>query len=174
MGELRVAAVLGAGTMGHGIGQVLAQVEYYGLGFEYFSHYPKWIERVTKEDVQRVARQYLDPQHYALVERMQADDDPSVQRLASALLVRWRVTQKDNVADAAVPALELAEGDRLATLPGPDPALDREGGRDARAKREVERGAVATCRPEPDLGERRASDVRAHGERAQVGEDRFR
>ena len=49
------------------LAQVLAQVEYYGLGFEYFSHYPKWIERVTKEDVQRVAKQYLDPQHYALV-----------------------------------------------------------------------------------------------------------
>lgn len=49
------------------LAQVLAQVEYYGLGFEYFSQYPKWIERVTKDDVQRVARQYLDPQHYALV-----------------------------------------------------------------------------------------------------------
>ena len=49
------------------LAQVLAQVEYFGLGFEYFSQYPKWIERVTKEDVQRVAKQYLDPQHYALV-----------------------------------------------------------------------------------------------------------
>ncbi|MBH0197854.1 MAG: insulinase family protein [Nitrospira sp.] len=46
---------------------VLAQVEFFGLGFEYFSQYPKWIERVTKEDVQRVAKQYLNPQHYALV-----------------------------------------------------------------------------------------------------------
>ncbi len=49
------------------LAQVLAQVEYYGLGFEYFTQYPNWIERVTKEDVQRVAKQYLDPQHYALV-----------------------------------------------------------------------------------------------------------
>jgi zinc protease len=47
--------------------QVLAQVEFYGLGFDYFSRYTKWIERVTKEDVLRVAKQYLDPQHYALV-----------------------------------------------------------------------------------------------------------
>ena len=46
---------------------VLAQVEFFGMGFEYFSQYPKWIERVTKEDVQRVAKQYLNPQHYALV-----------------------------------------------------------------------------------------------------------
>jgi len=49
------------------LAQVLAQVEFYGLGFEYFSQYPKWIERVAKEDVQRVAKQYLDPQRYALV-----------------------------------------------------------------------------------------------------------
>jgi zinc protease len=49
------------------LAHVLAQVEFYGLGFEYFSQYPKWIERVTKEDVQRVAKQYLDPQRYALV-----------------------------------------------------------------------------------------------------------
>lgn len=49
------------------LAQVLAQVEFYGLGFEYFSQYPKWIDRVTKEDVQRVAKQYLDPQRYALV-----------------------------------------------------------------------------------------------------------
>ncbi len=47
--------------------QVLAQVEFYGLGFDYFSRYTKWIERVTKEDVLRVAKQYLDPQRYALV-----------------------------------------------------------------------------------------------------------
>ncbi len=47
--------------------QVLSQVEFYGLGFDYFSQYTKWIDRVTKEDVQRVAKQYLDPQHYALV-----------------------------------------------------------------------------------------------------------
>ncbi|MEY4704718.1 MAG: hypothetical protein RL042_914 [Nitrospirota bacterium] len=49
------------------LAQVLAQVEFYGLGFEYFSDYTKWIDRVTKEDVQRVAKQYLDPKHYALV-----------------------------------------------------------------------------------------------------------
>ncbi len=47
--------------------QTLAQVEFFGLGFDYFSQYPKWIERVTKEDVLRAAKLYLDPQHYALV-----------------------------------------------------------------------------------------------------------
>jgi zinc protease len=49
------------------LARMLAQVEFFGLGFEYFNQYPKWIERVTKEDVQRVAKQYLNPQHYALV-----------------------------------------------------------------------------------------------------------
>lgn len=49
------------------LANVLAQVEFFGLGFDYFTQYPKWIERVTKEDVQRVAKQYLNPQHYALV-----------------------------------------------------------------------------------------------------------
>jgi zinc protease len=49
------------------LAHMLAQVEFYGLGFEYFSDYPKWIDRVTKEEVQRVAKQYLDPKRYALV-----------------------------------------------------------------------------------------------------------
>lgn len=49
------------------LAQVLAQVEFFGLGFDYFTQYPKWIERVTKDDVLRVAKQYLDPQRYALV-----------------------------------------------------------------------------------------------------------
>jgi len=49
------------------LAQTLAQVEFFGLGFDYFTQYPKWIERVTKEDVLRVAKLYLDPQRYALV-----------------------------------------------------------------------------------------------------------
>ncbi|MGH7181274.1 MAG: M16 family metallopeptidase [Nitrospiraceae bacterium] len=49
------------------LANVLTQVEFYGLGLGYFSEYPKWIDRVTKEDVQRVAKQYLDPKRYALV-----------------------------------------------------------------------------------------------------------
>lgn len=47
--------------------KILGQVEFYGLGFEYFTQYTAWINRVTKEDVQRVANQYLNPQRYALV-----------------------------------------------------------------------------------------------------------
>jgi zinc protease len=47
--------------------EVLALVELYGLGLDYFSHYPKLIDQVTKEDVLRVAKQYLHPHRYALV-----------------------------------------------------------------------------------------------------------
>jgi zinc protease len=49
------------------LANVLAQVEFYNLGLDYFTQYPKAIEKVTKDDVQRVAKQYLDVQHYALV-----------------------------------------------------------------------------------------------------------
>jgi zinc protease len=49
------------------LANVLAQVEFYNLGLDYFTNYPKAIEKVTKDDVLRAAKQYLDPQHYALV-----------------------------------------------------------------------------------------------------------
>lgn len=49
------------------LADILSQVEFYGLGFDYFTQYPRWIERVTKEDVLRVAKQYLHPDRYALV-----------------------------------------------------------------------------------------------------------
>jgi len=49
------------------LAQVLSLVELYGLGLDYFSQYPHWIEKVTKEDVLRVAKQYLHPNRYALV-----------------------------------------------------------------------------------------------------------
>lgn len=49
------------------LAEVLTQVEFYGLGLDYFTQYPSWIEKVTKADVLRVARQYLNPTTYALV-----------------------------------------------------------------------------------------------------------
>lgn len=49
------------------LADVLALVELYDLGLDYFSRYPKLIEQVTKEDVLRVAKQYLHPNRYALV-----------------------------------------------------------------------------------------------------------
>jgi len=49
------------------LAEVLGLVELYGLGLDYFSRYPKLIEQVTKDDVLRVAKQYLHPNRYALV-----------------------------------------------------------------------------------------------------------
>ena len=49
------------------LAEVAGQVEFYGLGLDYFTEYPRWIEKVTKEDVLRVAEKYLHPDRYALV-----------------------------------------------------------------------------------------------------------
>jgi zinc protease len=49
------------------LAEVVSLVEFYNLGLDYFTQYPRWIERVTKEDVLRVAKQYLHPDRYALV-----------------------------------------------------------------------------------------------------------
>ncbi len=46
---------------------ILASVEFHGLGLDYFENYPGEINRVTQEDVLRVAKKYLHPDHYALV-----------------------------------------------------------------------------------------------------------
>jgi zinc protease len=42
-------------------------VEYYGLGLDYIDRYPAIINAITKEDILRVARKYLDPANYVLV-----------------------------------------------------------------------------------------------------------
>ncbi len=47
--------------------QFLLQVQFYGLGLDYIDRYPGYIRAVTKEDVQKVARQYLHPDNYLLV-----------------------------------------------------------------------------------------------------------
>jgi len=45
----------------------LVAVEYYGLGSDYIDKYPAYINSVTREDVLRVAKKYLDPVNYVLV-----------------------------------------------------------------------------------------------------------
>jgi zinc protease len=47
-------------------GQLLA-VERFGLGFDYLQQYRKAVAAVTPEDVQAVARKYLDPERLVLV-----------------------------------------------------------------------------------------------------------
>jgi zinc protease len=38
----------------------------YGLGFDRFQKYAQLIEKVSREDVQRVCRKYIDLENYAL------------------------------------------------------------------------------------------------------------
>jgi zinc protease len=49
------------------LANLLTMVEFYGLGLDYFDHYPRAIRAVTREDVRRVAAAHLDPERYALV-----------------------------------------------------------------------------------------------------------
>ncbi len=46
---------------------LLPLMEYHQLGLDYFKKYPGYINAVTREEVLRVARKYLNPEHYALV-----------------------------------------------------------------------------------------------------------
>jgi zinc protease len=45
----------------------LVAIEYYGLGIDYIYKYPEYINAVTRDDVLRVAKKYLDPDDFILV-----------------------------------------------------------------------------------------------------------
>ena len=49
------------------IADFFAAVEFYNLSLDYIKKYPDYINSVTKDDVLRVARKYLDPENYVLV-----------------------------------------------------------------------------------------------------------
>jgi len=49
------------------IAGMLASVEIYGLGLDYPQTYPRLINAVTREDIQRVAKKYLHPDKMAIV-----------------------------------------------------------------------------------------------------------
>jgi zinc protease len=49
------------------IADFLVEAETYGLGFDYLERYPEIIRNITVEDVTRVARTYLDPEHLTTV-----------------------------------------------------------------------------------------------------------
>jgi zinc protease len=55
-------------------GQLLA-IERFGLGFDYLQQYRKAVAAVTPEDVQAVARKYIDPEHMVLVAAGALDKD---------------------------------------------------------------------------------------------------
>jgi zinc protease len=47
--------------------KLLAAIEFYGLGLDYPEKYPQFINQVTREEILRVARQYLQPEKFLLV-----------------------------------------------------------------------------------------------------------
>ena len=49
------------------IANFLVAVEYYRLGTDYINKYPVYINSITKEEVLRVAKKYLDPEKFILV-----------------------------------------------------------------------------------------------------------
>lgn len=49
------------------ITDMLVAVEYYNLGPDYITRYPDYIKSITKDDIIRVARKYLDSDNYTLV-----------------------------------------------------------------------------------------------------------
>ncbi|MBI4698562.1 MAG: insulinase family protein [Nitrospirae bacterium] len=52
---------------GKRIANFLIAVEYYGLGMDYIDKYPIYINSVTKDDVLKAAKKYLDPENFTLV-----------------------------------------------------------------------------------------------------------
>ena len=51
----------------HKVASFLAQVEFFQLGLDYPNRYPDLVRKVTREDVQRVAREYLHPEKLIIV-----------------------------------------------------------------------------------------------------------
>jgi zinc protease len=49
------------------ISEFLPLIDYYELGDNYITKYPEYIEKVTKEDIKRVAQKYLNTDSYILV-----------------------------------------------------------------------------------------------------------
>jgi zinc protease len=49
------------------ISEFLPLIDYYQLGDNYITKYPEYIEKVTKEDIKRVAQKYLNTDSYILV-----------------------------------------------------------------------------------------------------------
>ena len=91
------------------IASFILQIELYGLGLDYAERYPKLIEAVTKEDVQRVAKKYLHPDALILV---------AVTNQSEAAINVASLKRVAEGAPASVPAVS-APGATQASQPAP-------------------------------------------------------
>jgi zinc protease len=87
------------------IASFMLQIELYGLGLDYAERYPKLIAAVTKDEIQRVAKQYLHPDALILV---------AVTNQAEAAI---NVANLERIAEGA-PASAPASSEPASTAPG--------------------------------------------------------
>jgi zinc protease len=67
-----------------GVAQILLDIERYGLGLDYLLRYPDLVNGVTVDDVQEMARKYLQPEAYVLAVAGPGLDEERVPAAAAA------------------------------------------------------------------------------------------
>ena len=90
-------------------------LEFYGFPKDYYVKYPSMIEKVTAEDVQRVAKKYVNPAQLAvLVVGNEKEFEKPLASLGSVTPVDITIPEVDAGAKKAAPAVGNAEGLALA------------------------------------------------------------
>jgi hypothetical protein len=95
------------------IASFMLQVEMYGLGLDYAERYPKLIGAVTRDDVQRVAKQYLHPDALDLV------------AVANQTEAAINVANLKRVAEGAPASAPVSTAPAATQAAQPAPAADR-------------------------------------------------
>ncbi|HYH09505.1 MAG TPA: insulinase family protein [Thermoanaerobaculia bacterium] len=86
-------------------------LEFYGFPADYFTRYPAEIQKVTAEDVQRVAKQYVHPDRLAvLVVGKEADFERPLSTLGTVTPIDITIPSPDAPKAGAAPAAGNAEG----------------------------------------------------------------
>jgi zinc protease len=90
------------------IASFMLQVELYGLGLDYADRYPKLIDAVTTEDIQRVAKRYLHPDALVLVAVADQSEArinlPELKRVAEGAAVGAPAAAHPEISHPAQPA----------------------------------------------------------------------
>jgi hypothetical protein len=86
-------------------------LEFYGFPKDYFTKYPSMIEKVTAADVQRAAKQYVNPNQLAvLVVGNEKDFEKPLSSLGTVTPIDIAIPEADAGAKKAAPAAGNAEG----------------------------------------------------------------